>query len=148
MNLTGFSLNNSRLVMLLVALLTVAGLGMLTNFPSKEDAFVTIRDAPSAVVWDTEDGRQLFGLEGHEKRIEDIVFAPDGTWIATLSRDDSVRAWEASTGEELHAWRPGFELDGYDLALHPARLVSGVAEPGFDDWDGVLASLHFGLDLR
>ena len=31
--------------MLLIALLTIAGLGMLTNFPSKEDAFVTIRDA-------------------------------------------------------------------------------------------------------
>ena len=45
MNLTGFSFNNSRLVMLLIGLLTIAGLGMLTNFPSKEDAFFTIRAA-------------------------------------------------------------------------------------------------------
>jgi len=45
MNLTGFSLNNSRFVMLLVGLLVVTGIAMSTNFPSKEDAVVTIRDA-------------------------------------------------------------------------------------------------------
>ena len=45
MNLTGFSLNNSRFVVLLVGLLMITGIIMFTNFPSKEDPAVTIRDA-------------------------------------------------------------------------------------------------------
>ena len=45
MNLTGFALNNTRLTTLVVAMLAVTGVLLFTNFPSKEDPEVTVREA-------------------------------------------------------------------------------------------------------
>ena len=45
MNLTGFALNNTRLTALVVAMLAIAGVMLFTNFPSKEDPEVTVREA-------------------------------------------------------------------------------------------------------
>ena len=50
-------------------------------------------------LWDAFTGIRKVKLAGHTKRITAIVYSPDGTTIATASRDSTVRLWDADTGK-------------------------------------------------
>jgi hypothetical protein len=39
----------------------------------------------------------------HEDWVEAVAFSPDGKWLATGSRDGTVRVWEAATKQEVTA---------------------------------------------
>ncbi len=65
-----------------------------------------------------------FVLRGHTQWVTSVAFSPDGTRLATSSRDRTVKVWEAATGRELlsvpaHAasvWNVVFSPDGTRLA--------------------------------
>jgi multidrug efflux pump subunit AcrB len=104
MNLTGFSFNNSRLVMLLVALLTIAGLGMLTNFPSKEDAFVTIRDAVVTTYFP--------GMS--PDRVEDLITRKVEEYIRQIPEVEDLYDVKSTTGVSIvyvKVWDNFFDMD-------------------------------------
>jgi WD40 repeat protein len=87
-------------------------------------------------VWDLADGRLLLTLE---KAGEQVVFSPDGRWLATLVQTrpgqewsgGSVRLWDARTGEPAGTFRQSggravalaFSPDGRRLALAGARIA-------------------------
>lgn len=51
-------------------------------------------EKPSVVrLWETETGKNLAVLEGHEKGVTDVVIAPDGSWLASCSTDGTIRLW-------------------------------------------------------
>jgi WD40 repeat protein len=58
-----------------------------------EDEFDVIRDAlyQHHVVLQT--------LEGHEGWVEAVTFSPDGQLLVSGSRDNTVKLWDATTGE-------------------------------------------------
>ena len=104
MNLTGFSLNNSRLVMLVVALLTLAGLGMLANFPSKEDAVVTIRDAVVTTYYP--------GMS--PRRVEDLITRKVEEYIRQIPEVENIYNVKSATGVSIiyvKVWDKFFDLD-------------------------------------
>ncbi|UCG12543.1 MAG: efflux RND transporter permease subunit, partial [Deltaproteobacteria bacterium] len=88
MNLTGFSLKNSRFVMLLVGLLTVTGIGMYTNFPSKEDAVITIRDAVVTTYFP--------GMS--PRRMEDLVTRKVEEYIRQIPEVEDIYDVKSTTG--------------------------------------------------
>ena len=91
MNLTGFSFNNSRLVMLLVAMLTVAGLGMLTNFPSKEDAGQAVELA----------GEDQFFPGMSPDRVEDLISRKVEEYIRQIPEVEDIYDVKSTTGVSL-----------------------------------------------
>jgi len=104
MNLTGFSLNNSRLVMLLVAVLTLAGLGMLANFPSKEDAVVTIRDAVVTTYFP--------GMS--PQRVEDLITRKVEEYIRQIPEVENIYNVKSTTGVSIvyvKVWDKFFDMD-------------------------------------
>ncbi len=76
----------------------------------------------SVGVWDTATGRNLATLRGHTDIVYDALFTPDGTRIASASRDNSIRLWDAETYEEL------LELRGHSRYVHALAFTqSGYA---------------------
>jgi WD40 repeat protein len=79
-------------------------------------------------VWDTDSGRRLFILGGHNSAVSQVVFSRDR--IATASWDQSAKVWDARTGVE------SFTIRGH------ANWVTGVAisrsggSIATSSWDG------------
>ena len=62
-------------------------------------------------------------LRGHTDGICDVRFSADGALIATGSKDNTVKVWDAVTGRELHTLT-GDTDPVYGVAFHPTD--SGV----------------------
>ncbi len=56
-------------------------------------------------------------LEGHRGRVLAVAFSPDGTLLATASRDHTVRIWDTATGESLNLLSPNSAVN--DVAFSP-----------------------------
>ncbi|BBC29428.1 hypothetical protein SGFS_007220 [Streptomyces graminofaciens] len=54
----------------------------------------------------------------HVGRVTTMVVSPDGSWLATASRDGTARIWDAATGQELHI-----------LTVHTASVFAVVVSP-------------------
>jgi WD40 repeat protein len=59
-------------------------------------------------------------LNGHKDAVNAVVFSPDGTLLATTSKDKTVRLWDVATRKELASlgghdqwvWAVAFSPDG------------------------------------
>ncbi|MEM6528098.1 MAG: WD40 repeat domain-containing protein [Chloroflexota bacterium] len=73
------------------------------------------QDTPPTITTDNTDALELtYTLEGHTLRVNDLVFAPDGSTLVSGSDDITARTWDMTTGEEI------WELNGQ---LNPVRSV-------------------------
>jgi WD40 repeat protein len=61
---------------------------------------VVVESERTAVIY-TEAGVQLAVLQGHEKKMTDASFSPDGSKVVTASDDGTARIWDAWTGAQL-----------------------------------------------
>lgn len=77
---------------------------------------------------DTKTGDEFLDLLGHTAPVTGVDFSPDGRYLATSSRDGTVRKWDVSAGQELVVYRsPGGPL--FDVKITPDRkriIVSGA----------------------
>jgi len=90
----------------------------------------------TAEIWDTESGTKLHSLKGHLHNVRAIDFSPDGSRIATVSRDETGKIWNADNGIELHT------LIGHTRELTTVAFSQDsqrVATAGYDSvtkiWD-------------
>jgi WD40 repeat protein len=77
-------------------------------------------------LWDMPSRRQLGSpLSGHPKAVDSVAFSPDGTILASGSKDTSVRLWDVPSRRQLGSPVTGhttavdsvaFSLDGTTLA--------------------------------
>jgi eukaryotic-like serine/threonine-protein kinase len=86
----------------------------------------------SVVLFDRE-GRPARTLPGHARAVTGLAFAPDGSKLASASKDGDVRVREAGTGRELARFRiEGTTGDATALAFAPdgASLAVGDGAGG------------------
>lgn len=83
-----------------------------------------------AALWETEKGRQVCLLRGHERTVYDIAFAPDQLLVATGSADHTVRLWQTQTGRLARTLR-GHSAIIYRVCFSPdSQLVGSCSLDG------------------
>ena len=75
-------------------------------------------------------------LTGHTRGVTAVAIAPDGTWLATASGDQSVRLWDVATGRE-RATLSGHTgwVEGIAIARDGSWLVSVSSDRTARLWD-------------
>jgi WD40 repeat protein len=86
-------------------------------------------------------------LRGHANFVRSLVFSPDGKQLASGSYDNTVRLWDAQTGDELITFR-GHTQGVYTVAFSPdgQRLASASQDGTIRLWDATRDPR--GLSLR
>lgn len=67
--------------------------------PDSNHLAVGMRFGRGSGVWDVATGEKLFELAGHTASVMALAYSHDGRQIATSSLDDTIRLWDADTGE-------------------------------------------------
>ncbi len=82
-------------------------------------------------------GKKLLALEGHDENITSIVFSRDGKSLASGSGDDTLKVWNATTGEERVEVDTDNEYDVTSVAFSPdgKHILSGDGENLVHLWD-------------
>jgi WD40 repeat protein len=87
-------------------------------------------------VWEASSGRCLLTLEGHEDWVMSCSWSPDGTRLASASRDSTVKVWETCSGRCL------LTLQGHQDWVRSCswspdgtRLASAADDPTVKVWE-------------
>eukprot|EP00051_Salpingoeca_urceolata_P010431 m.127648 g.127648 ORF g.127648 m.127648 type:complete len:337 (+) comp16711_c1_seq3:70-1080(+) len=68
---------------------------------SPDDALVAVAGDRVCRVWDLESREVYATLTGHTRKVQAVAFSPDGSHIATASRDNMVHVWHLGTRERV-----------------------------------------------
>ena len=76
-------------------------------------------------------------LKGHEDRVYSVAFSPDGNTLVSGSGDNTVRLWNAMTGEPISEPLMGHKDGVYSVVFSPDRntLISGSDDKTVRLWD-------------
>lgn len=79
-------------------------------------------------VWNVASGHKAFDLDGHTSLIRAVCWSPDGARLASGSRDNTVRIWDAHTGRELLAFETLGEVNAVCFSRDGKRLAAACAD--------------------
>ncbi|CCA76887.1 hypothetical protein PIIN_10873, partial [Serendipita indica DSM 11827] len=85
-------------------------------------------------------------LRGHSSSVTAVAFSPDGSRIVSGSRDQTIRLWDAKTGEPVGEPYRGHSgsVNAVAISQDGSQLVSGSEDNTVHLWDAdiVLPSKH------
>ncbi len=88
-------------------------------------------------------------LRGHKGAVRSCAISPDGTWIASVSDDWTLRLWDARTGTQLSVVEVEMEEDAlddtiYDCAIGPdGTWLTFTYSLGLRVWDVATSTERF-----
>lgn len=91
-------------------------------------------------------GACLHTLTGHSQCVKSLAFTPDGSKIASASRDDTIKIWDTSTGScllNLNCFSTGIE--SVKFSADGSKIAALLADGNFKIWDASTGSLLLNL---
>jgi WD40 repeat protein len=73
-------------------------------------------------LWDPHTRQQIGELTDHINKVWSVAFGPNGTLLATDSKDDAVRLWDAHTHQQIGPPLTG-ATDGSSVAFSPDGTI-------------------------
>ena len=72
------------------------------------------------IIWDVATGEQKARLKGHARGVTSVAWGPDGTQVASGSRDSTAIVWDAAprSGEQTSEPKGALEL-GEQCGVEP-----------------------------
>ncbi|MGF1523204.1 MAG: NB-ARC domain-containing protein [Leptolyngbyaceae cyanobacterium] len=96
-------------------------------------------------VWDIRQGQQLFTGQGHTAWIMCLAYSPDHTLIASGSRDQTIRLWDAATGQCIKTLPCQSWIQTVAFSPDGQHLVSGDNEGLIQVWEVATAQYQCSL---
>ncbi|EIW76933.1 WD40 repeat-like protein [Coniophora puteana RWD-64-598 SS2] len=108
-----------------------------------QEQLVTASESGSSRTSDSQDGEpaadegELKPFSGHKDSIRAIAYSPNGRYIATCSKDTTIRIWSSITGEQDGQTLEGHTSDVNTISYSPDgnSLVSGGDDDTVRFWD-------------
>ena len=87
-------------------------------------------------VWDTDTGRRLATMRGHNDVVTAVAWGPDGKRLVSASLDNSLRIWDPRTGEEAFVLLSHGGMF-FDVSWHPGgtQLAAACSDGRIWIWD-------------
>lgn len=96
----------------------------------------TSHPANQVLVWDLESGKLLAEMTGHTNQVSGVAFNADGSRIASVSLDQTLRLWDVVSGEVVHVFS-GHTAPVFSVAFSPngAQIATGSRDETVRLWD-------------
>jgi len=108
--------------------------------------FATTGEDGTATVWETDTGKRLLTLRGHEEEVNGIAFSPDGSLLATTGSDRTVRLWDGASGRQTHVLRGHRNLVlGAAFSPDGSLLATSSQDGTVRIWDVAAGTQHLVL---
>jgi hypothetical protein len=89
-------------------------------------------------LWDTESGRELHILSGHNGGVASLAFSPNGRYVVSVSGTGIVKLWNAGSGAELKAFSdPAGRIASASFSPDGRYVISVSADGALKLWNGL-----------
>ncbi len=101
---------------------------------SPDGKLLATTDNESVDIWTMDEGRRLAHLSGHAGEVNRVVWSPNGRWLASTSRDSTIRLWSVADGYRSYSLHGAvrqpdwlsFSPDGSYLVSWCTGLANGL----------------------